>query len=64
MSEGISVKDRLPDKDGYYLCHLFGEGIDSYRVVEWRNGWTDQLFSMRNYLKSWRAISPEVKDNE
>jgi hypothetical protein len=48
------ARKELPNKDGFYLCYLHGEGVAHYRVVDWRNnGWTDTLFAMRNYLKAW-----------
>lgn len=61
MSEWISVKDRLPDVSGYYLCTYI---IDNHRFYYDR--WFDKnynKFSTMDNITHWMPL-PELPKDE
>jgi hypothetical protein len=60
MSEWISVKDRLPDNHGYYLCHYI---FDTKRC--YHDFWfTGSVFSTVDEITHWMPLPNPPKDKE
>lgn len=72
MGKWISVKDRLPDKEGYYLCSV-GAGwlpvrVMKYQPREWRsneNLWkcvSDNSYVYNWFVKAWMPLPEPPKE--
>lgn len=54
MSEWISVKDRLPEKIGYYLCYLDN---DTIKVCKFTCGIRNDSLYWRWDNQNWTAVT-------
>ena len=61
-NEWISVKDRLPDKDGRYLCYCsYGENIGVFSVIDFAKHlcYVDKYGFVGKYHSGWYAYDSE-----
>ena len=46
MAEWISVKDRLPETEGYYLCVMGDDNVQPFVIIK-------QFINGRFYISDW-----------
>ena len=69
MAEWISVKDRLPEKEGRYLCwfgknkYLIGAEIETY-VRDWEGFGNVESYTVFENITHWMPLPEMPKEEE